>query len=127
MTLKDSQRAAFEASMKEEFGDEWPTEAFDRNLGAYPFGPDNARWEGFQAALASPEVKALRRQVRALSNLVEELAEHNTHKTEYDGRMYSICNGCFAQDDAAHSPGCLYIRARAALRAAADTLIQDTQ
>lgn len=57
-------------------------------------------------------------ELKLLRGLVAEMAENRTYETEYDGRMYSICHGCGAQDEQAHRSGCLYIRADAAIAAA---------
>ena len=55
-------------------------------------------------------------EIARLRGLVAEMAEHDTYETEYDGRMYSICHGCGAQDGEPHrDPNCLYVRAQAAL------------
>ena len=62
------------------------------------------------------ELERLRQQNQGLRGLVSELADNDTYETEYDGRIYSICHGCGAQDGEPHRrPDCLYIRARAAL------------
>lgn len=59
---------------------------------------------------------ALDAENKRLRGLVREMAEHDTYETEYDGRTYSICHDCGAQDDEEHrDPNCLYVRARAAL------------
>jgi hypothetical protein len=55
-------------------------------------------------------------EVRQLRKLVEEMLEYSTYETEYDGRMYSICHDCGAQDGEPHrDKNCLYLRARAAI------------
>lgn len=55
-------------------------------------------------------------EIERLRGLVSEMAHNDTYETEYDGRMYSICHDCGAQDGEAHRrPDCLYVRARAAL------------
>lgn len=72
-----------------------------------------------QAVLQSHEVQRLREENIRLLGLVKEMAEHDTYETEYDGRMYSICHGCGAQDGEDHrSPSCVYARAEAAINAA---------
>lgn len=69
-----------------------------------------------QAVLQSPEVQALRRENIRFLGLIKEMADHDTYETEYDGRMYSICHGCGAQDGENHrDPDCIYVRARAAM------------
>jgi hypothetical protein len=51
--------------------------------------------------------------VTQLHNLIAELAQNSTYQTEYDGRMYTICHGCGAQDDEPHrTPDCVYARAQ---------------
>ncbi|MCQ9618351.1 ead/Ea22-like family protein [Paenalcaligenes niemegkensis] len=55
-------------------------------------------------------------EIARLRALVSEMADNDTYEIEYDdGRMYSVCHGCSAQDDDEHNPNCLYVRARAAL------------
>lgn len=69
-----------------------------------------------QAVLQSPEIQALRRENIRLLRLIKEMADHGTYETEYDGRMYSICHGCGAQDGENHrDPDCIYVRASAAM------------
>lgn len=69
-----------------------------------------------QAVLQSPEIQALRRENIRLFRLIKEMADHGTYETEYDGRMYSICHGCGAQDGENHrDPDCIYVRASAAM------------
>lgn len=88
---------------------------------AFPGGPEGPTVALLiEAANALPELldalDAQTAEIARLRGLVAEMAEHGTYETEYDGRMYSICHGCGAQDDEEHrDPNCLYVRARAAL------------
>lgn len=63
-------------------------------------------------AEADARIEAQAAEIARLRGLVAEMAEHDTYETEYDGRMYSICHGCGAQDGEPHrDPNCLYVRA----------------
>lgn len=65
---------------------------------------------------AADTIDAQTAEIARLRGLVAEMADNDTYETEYDGRMYSICHGCGAQDGEPHrDPNCLYVRARAAL------------
>lgn len=71
---------------------------------------------GWTAAGASAHAKRLEDENARLRGLVAEMADNDTYETEYDGRMYSICHGCGAQDGEDHRRAdCVYVRARAAL------------
>ncbi|HXE19317.1 MAG TPA: hypothetical protein VN629_06915 [Castellaniella sp.] len=68
-------------------------------------------------AWAADRIDAQAAEIARLRGLVTEMAEHGTYETEYDGRMYSICHGCGAQDGEPHrDPNCVYVRAEAALQ-----------
>lgn len=112
--MTDRQRADFEAWAKQ---NNLLTHRTLCNVDLYERGFTQDAWETWQAALASPEVQALRKQNKQLLSLVEEMSVNDTYETEYDGRMYSICHGCGAQDDEWHRANCVYERARAALAA----------
>jgi len=91
--------------------------------GPMPSGSGKSRYDVArlieQAVLNSPEVVAMREQNKLLLGLVKEMSENDTYETEYDGRMYSICHGCGAQDGEDHrNQRCVYLRAQAAIDAA---------
>jgi hypothetical protein len=75
-----------------------------------PSAPDSAAPSSLSAEPVADK------QIQELRSLVAELAENDTYETEYDGRMYTICHGCGAQDGEPHrSANCVYLRANAAL------------
>lgn len=55
-------------------------------------------------------VKELESSHKVTLGLLQELAAYDTYQTEYDGRMYSICNDCGGQDGE-HRDDCAYTRA----------------
>jgi hypothetical protein len=55
-------------------------------------------------------VKELGGSHKVTLGLLQELAAYDTYQTEYDGRMYSICNDCGGQDGE-HRDDCAYTRA----------------
>jgi hypothetical protein len=44
--------------------------------------------------------------------ILKAVSEYETYETEYDGRIYSICNSCGAQDSQPHRESCDYKVAR---------------
>ena len=48
--------------------------------------------------------------------LLEELAEHDSYSTEYDGRMISLCPEC-GEQEGEHRPKCAFVRAKTFLAA----------
>lgn len=70
--------------------------------------PDRCE-SSYNLGLAQQEIERLRAELKKMRWFVEELAAHDTYETEYDGRMYSICHGCGAQDEQEHSQRCLYV------------------
>lgn len=56
------------------------------------------------------------REDAALLSLLEELSDHDSYDTEYDGRMISLCPECGSQDGE-HSKNCAFRRAKEYLAA----------
>lgn len=69
----------------------------------------------YRTALQSPEIQALR---NVLATLAED-GEAGLYESEYDGRMYTLCQHCSYQDDVRpqHDESCPIMKARSALAA----------
>ena len=57
-------------------------------------------------------------RLKVAVDLLEELAEHDSYSTEYDGRMVPICPEC-GEQEGEHRPSCAFVRAKAYLVARA--------
>ena len=73
-----------------------------------------AKW-GAQPAPADSALEDAAR-LKVAVDLLEELAEHDSYSTEYDGRMVSICPEC-GEQEGEHRPNCAFVRAKTYLAA----------
>ena len=67
-------------------------------------------------AKAAESVQEDAARLKVAVDLLEELAEHDSYSTEYDGRMVSICPEC-GEQEGEHRPNCAFVRAKAYLAA----------
>lgn len=51
----------------------------------------------------------------ALLEALKLIADNDTYKSEYDGRMYTHCHGCEYHELRGHATDCNYEKARAAI------------
>ena len=80
---------------------------------------ENDRLTTQLAELAAGQATAAQENADRLKGavgLLEELAEHDSYSTEYDGQMITICPDC-GEQEGEHRHSCAFVRAKAYLAA----------
>lgn len=75
-------------------------------------------WDGVASltAQAADSVLEDAARLKEAVGLLEELAEHDSYSTEYDGRMISLCPEC-GEQEGEHRSNCAFVRAKTFLAA----------